>query len=189
MDRFEQFFENVLNEGKEIILLGDFNKDLLNPNAHREWLVLTESLGLSQLVTQPTRVTTNTSTLIDHIYCSHEDNLSKLSVCKIGISDHFAVVCNRKLNSSYKNNSNKSITYRSFKRFEENIFLNELAVLPWDSIERYANIGDALEAWYSLFVETINKHAPIKKHRFKKDIQPDWLNSEILDNMKKIEIN
>ena len=75
MDRFEQFFENVLNEGKEIILQGDFNKDLLNPNAQREWLVLTESLGLSQLVTQPTRVTTNTSTLIDHIYSSHEDNL------------------------------------------------------------------------------------------------------------------
>ena len=184
MDRFEQFFENVLNEGKEIILLGDFNKDLLNPNAHREWLVLTESLGLSQLVTQPTRVTTNTSTLIDHIYSSHEDNLSKESVCKIGISDHFAVVCNRKLNSSYKNNSHKSITYGSFKRFEENNFLNDLAVLPWDSIERYANIDDALEALYSLFVETINKHAPIKKHRIKKDIQPDWLNSEILDIMK-----
>ena len=119
-------------EGKEIILLGDFNKDLLNPNAHREWLVLTESLGLSQLVTQPTRVTTNTSTLIDHIYSSHEDNLSKVSVCKIGISDHFAVVCNRKLNSSYMNNSHKSITYRSFN------FLNDLAVLPWDTIERYA---------------------------------------------------
>ena len=56
--------------------------------------------------------------------------------------------------------------------------------MPWDSIERYANIDDALEAWYSLFVETINKHAPIKKHRIKKYIQPDWLNSEILDNMK-----
>ena len=114
--------ENELNEGKEIILFGDFNKDLLNPNAHREWLVLTESLGLSQLVNQPTRVTINTSTLIDHIYSSHEDNLSKVSVCKIGISDHFAVVCNRKLNSSYKNNSHKSITYRSFKRLKKIIF-------------------------------------------------------------------
>ena len=56
--------------------------------------------------------------------------------------------------------------------------------MPWDSIERYANIDDALEAWYSLFVETINKHAPIKTRRIKKDIQPDWLNSEILDNLK-----
>ena len=43
---------------------------------------------------------------------------------------------------------------------------------------------DALEACYSHFVETINKHAPIKQHRIKKDIQPDWLNSEIIDNMK-----
>ena len=77
MDRFEQLFETVFNEGKEIILLGDLNKDLLNPNAHREWLVLTESQGLSQLATQPTRDTTNTSTLIDHIHSSHEDNFYK----------------------------------------------------------------------------------------------------------------
>ena len=63
----------------------------------------------------------------------------------------------------------KSITYRSLKRFEENNFLNDLAVLPWDSIERYANIDDALEAWYSLLVGTINKHAPIKTHRIKKN--------------------
>ena len=74
LDRFEQFCEHALNEGKEIIILGDFNKDLLNSNANREWLNMTESLGLSQLVTQPTRVTNNTSTLIDHIYSTHEEN-------------------------------------------------------------------------------------------------------------------
>ena len=57
VDRFEKFIDVVLNEGKEIILLGDFNKDLLDADANREWLILTESLGLTQLVTEPTRVT------------------------------------------------------------------------------------------------------------------------------------
>ena len=170
LDRFEQFCESALNEGKEIILFGDFNKDLLNPNANREWLILTESLGLSQLVTQPTRVTNNTSTMIDHIYSTHEENLSKVDVCKIGISDHFAVFCNRKLNSNYKRNSHKSITYRSFRHFSEADFLNDLYVMPWGNIENYSNIDDALGAWYSLFIETVNKHAPIKQHRIKKKI-------------------
>ena len=36
----------------------------------------------------------------------------------------------------------------------------------------------------SLFIETVNKHAPIKQHRIKNDIQPDWLTPEILDSMK-----
>ena len=42
----------------------------------------------------------------------------------------------------------------------------------------------SLEAWYSLFIKTVNKHAPIKTHRIKNDIQPDWINPDILDKMK-----
>ena len=80
VDRFEMSLENVLNDKNEIILLGDFNKDLLNLHGNRDWLILTESLGLSHLVTQPTRVTNNSSSLIDHIYSSHEDNLSKVHI-------------------------------------------------------------------------------------------------------------
>ena len=143
-----------------------------------------ESLGLSQLVTQPTQVTNNTSTLIDHIYSTNEDNLSKVCVCQIGISDHFAVFCNRKINSTFKSNSHKSITYRSFKHFAETNFLNDLVLLPWDDIEGLGNIDEVLAAWYSLFIETVNKHAPNKQHRIKNDIQPDWLTPEILDSMK-----
>ena len=42
---------------KNFILLGDFNKDLLNVETDREWGNFTTSLGLKQLVNEPTRVT------------------------------------------------------------------------------------------------------------------------------------
>ena len=35
-DRFEDFIENASEEGKEIILLGDFNKNLFEDNFDRE---------------------------------------------------------------------------------------------------------------------------------------------------------
>ena len=38
--------------------------------------------------------------------------------------------------------------------------------------------------WSSPFLETLNKHAPVKSHRIKKKYQPDWLTPEILDSMK-----
>ena len=60
-DRFEEFIVTVLNEEKEFILLGDFNKNLLNADTDREWGNFTISLGLSQLISEPTRVTSNTS--------------------------------------------------------------------------------------------------------------------------------
>ena len=67
------------------------------------------SFGLSQLITEPTRVTSITSTLIDHIYASNEDYISAADVKSLGVSDHFAIFCNRKVNFSLKKKSHKSI--------------------------------------------------------------------------------
>ena len=46
-----------MREEKEIILMGDFNKDLFNGKIGTEWINLTTTLGLSQLISIPTRVT------------------------------------------------------------------------------------------------------------------------------------
>ena len=43
-DRFEDFIDIVLNEEKEFILLGDFNKNMLNNDTDREWGNFTTSV-------------------------------------------------------------------------------------------------------------------------------------------------
>ena len=63
-DRFEEFIDAVLNEDKEFILLGDINKNLLNNDIERECGYFITSLGLTQLVSEPTRVTNDSSTLM-----------------------------------------------------------------------------------------------------------------------------
>ena len=50
---------------EELILLGDFNKNLAHEHSDLEWLNFTMSLGLSQMVSQPARVTP--TTLIDYM--------------------------------------------------------------------------------------------------------------------------
>jgi len=49
-----------------ILVLGDFNIDLLKP--HSSWDSTITLLGLTQLVKSPTRITQTSATLIDHIY-------------------------------------------------------------------------------------------------------------------------
>ena len=184
-DRFEEFIVTVLNEEKEFILLGDFNKNLLNADTDREWGNFTTSLGLSQLISEPTRVTNNTQTLIDHIYTNNEDNIRSVNVEKLGVSDHYGIFCNRSSHfSSEKNNEHQVITYRSFKSFDEACFLNDLCMVPWEIIENFDTIDDVVLAWTSLFTEVLDKHAPIKSHRIKRKYQPEWLTSEILDLIK-----
>ena len=55
---------------------------------------------LSQLTCQPTRVPRNSRTLIDHIYTNREDKISSVNVCKLTISDHYAIFGNHRLNIS-----------------------------------------------------------------------------------------
>ena len=59
---------------QEFILLGDFNKNMLNNDTDREWGNFTTSVGFTQLISEPTRVTNDSKTLIDHIYTNQRTN-------------------------------------------------------------------------------------------------------------------
>ena len=71
---FENCLENVLREEKEMYLLGDINRDLLNSQINKAWSDYIEPFGLTQLVSEATRVTPESSTLIDHIYSNCPEN-------------------------------------------------------------------------------------------------------------------
>ncbi|MCG8093593.1 MAG: endonuclease/exonuclease/phosphatase family protein [Candidatus Thiodiazotropha endolucinida] len=172
-DRFENFIDTVSQEGKEFILLGDFNKNLLPDHVDIEWENFTTSLGLSQLICDPTRVTETSNTLIDHIYTNAVENISKAHVCQTTISDHYAIFGSRKLNNCIKTNTHQTITYRSFKNFDENAFKADLQEVPWETVERFDNIDEAVDVWNSMFLEIVNKHAPMKSHRIKRKYQPE----------------
>ena len=134
-NRFEKFVENLYNQEREVIIIGDFNRDLLNDQIKNDWLDFTISLGLNQLIIMPTRVNQKSSTLIDHIYTNMPDNITSTCVPNIGISDHHAVFCNRKLNASVPKAIHSTIQYRSYKAFNENDFCNDLKNVCWSHLK------------------------------------------------------
>ena len=171
--------DNASKEGKEIILLGDSNKNLLPDNSDREWLNLALSLGLTQLISEPTRVTNSTKTLIDHINSSIQENISRVSVSK-----HYAIFRNRKLTSFAHKHFHYTIKYRSFKTFDDNAFKHDLSQVAWEILSTLDGIDEMVQVWNSLFLEIVNKHAPLKEHRVRKPQQPDWLKPDILGATK-----
>jgi len=184
-ERFEVQMEKALDEQKEVILLGDFNKDLLNPQIKSNWEDYMTSFGLTQKVNVATRVIANRSkTLIDHIYSNQCSNISYIDVPQIGLSDHFPVFLTRKTNVSAPKLSHHSITYRSLKKFNEENFKNDLMCIPWDVIKVFDDVNDALDSWYTLFNEVLDRHVPIKRQRVKRPNQPSWLTPEIIEGMK-----
>ena len=95
-EQFENYLEKVLECEKEVYLLGDFNRDLMQDNIKQSWLEYMETFGLFQFIKVPTRVTDLSATLIDHVYSNTHTNILMTTVPQVGLSDHFPIFISRK---------------------------------------------------------------------------------------------
>ena len=60
--------DSIVAENKEVHIVGGFNVDLIKKSTSesKQILHLMENQGFQQIVVTPTRITENSSTLIDH---------------------------------------------------------------------------------------------------------------------------
>ena len=109
-DYLSKTLEFLSFENKHLILLGDFNINLLNCETDKntnDFLDLLTSNSLLPLILRPTRVTTHSKTLIDNIFTNiiNHENISGNITCSI--SDHLAQFTIFKMNGpKYKNSKN-----------------------------------------------------------------------------------
>ena len=79
---FEDFnteLERAASFDYDVVLTGDFNVDLCNTDSHLTQHVqdITQLNNLSQIVNEYTHITTNTQTLIDHIYVNNINHVQE----------------------------------------------------------------------------------------------------------------
>ncbi len=140
-DKLEQVLHFFESEGKELILLGDINRNLLyrdtksnvdhvTTNQVKRIVEIYDSINLEQLIKEPTRETTNTSTLIDHIAVSKTNNIAESGVIKTAVSNHHLPCAIRKFQGGSKR-QHKVIKTRQMKYFDENAFLQDLALIDY----------------------------------------------------------
>ena len=74
--------------------------------------------------------------------------------------------------------------YRSFKNFDQDMFLEDLNRCTWDSIKDINDVDHNVEMWYNLIIGVVDKHLPFKTKRVKRIKQPDWMTTDILECMR-----
>ena len=116
---------------------------------------------LTQFVQMPTRVTQTSSTLIDHVYFSHPENITNCFISTLSISDHFPICFTRNINSKIPQNDHNKASYRCFKHFNEVDFLTELTHDLEPSVNDHETVDPDMAAFSSLIIQQLNKHAPI----------------------------
>ena len=120
------------------MILGDLNCNYLSDknNMHLSQLkLLNSTYQFQQLINEPTRITPNSSTLIDIISSNEPSRILKSGVVHIGISDHSVVFAVRKFPIPSKN-THKHVTTRPFKYLNANALREDLESAPWNSLRK-----------------------------------------------------
>ena len=112
---------------KEVILLGDFNIDLIKSNSNAnasDFLDVIYSSNLLPHIISPTQFTSRSHIPIDNIFSNINEECTSGNIINT-ISDHlgqFLIIPN----CSYPYNSKKQIFRRNYKNFKEENFLSDL---------------------------------------------------------------
>ena len=135
--------------------------------------------SLKRLITCPTRVTCNTSTLIDHILTNSSEKIFQPGVIDSRISDHQLIFCTRKV-KRVKFHKHNNVLLRSLKHYTVNLFVEGLRKVKILNYERFSNIDAAYTDFLNKLMKVINEIAPSKETRIKNNNQ-DWFDREVAD--------
>ena len=194
LKRFHLSFEKVLEllscKNVTYYIGGDFNIKLLqNENKVKAYIDMTYSLGAIPLITHPTRVTDNSSALLDHVYTINISGETHSYILLDNISDHMPVIVCSDLALKHPKKYEASYV-RDTKNFEAELFLEELSkslhLLGETNLPNNINEIDIYtDKFIHIFQLILDKHAPLRK-RSRKELKlktKPWITKRLLKSI------
>lgn len=126
----------------EKIILGDFNSNWLARSSHND-RNLFDSINLTQLITEPTRVGPSSSSLLDWILVSHPDRILHSGVLPDSFSDHSIVYCVWKIKMPHL--PPKFIKVRKSNNIHTELFIQDILGINWERFQLIPFVRRCLE--------------------------------------------
>ena len=190
---FNQIFDTKIlkklrNERKKTIIMGDFNINLMNSNSHRNTELFLDNMLMNSMlpyITQPTRFTGKTHTLIDNIYYNSISNECLSGNLIPHVTDHLP---NFLMIPTIRSKPTRSKRLkRDFSNFDILEFRENLQQV--DFTQKLANIVDVNKK-YDFFHNGLNilfeMHAPHRlttKKELRKEDKP-WMTEKMIKKIK-----
>ena len=191
-DIISPVLQQISTENKTIILLGDFNIDLIKcstDNNTSEFFNLVSSYNLLPYITLPTRITDRSQTLIDNIFSNSTSTQIISGNLTSTVSDHlpqfFIYPYYNKTFIPRKND----IYRRNTNNYDKANFYSDFRHTDWNSIININNddTNDSFNSFFLNFNKLLDKHIPLKKisnKSFKRKFKP-WITTGILKSLRK----
>lgn len=180
MSSFENVLEVANAEMKEGIIMGDLNCNFL-PGARcqgetRNLKSILQSMNMTQVVNEPTRVTRESQTLIDIVCTSQSQNITSVKVVKSALSDHDMTAFVRKLDSlQFKP---RTIKCRNYSKYCAARSRDALSSVSWDNVSECQDVNDAWLNFRKSFLRVVDNHAPQTEKKVRGRNTP-WLSNMI----------
>ena len=166
-----------------IVLLGDFNINLLKPNevdSKKLYEILT-CFQITQCVTEPTHFTQNSETLIDVVCTDIKDfTITVNHIPDLGA--HALVTCQLKL---IKYRPIRATVYRrNLKDIDIEAFCSDLSSVDSAHIDSICNVNGMVNGFSEAVLTLFDRHAPIKRVSIKQHHYP-WITFNIQQMMRR----
>lgn len=164
-----------------VVLTGDFNINLLDTGStkYKEFTLCMHSLGLKQLVSEPTHHTNHSSTLID-VICTDVSDCGVMTKHSPDLGGHAMLV------AEFKVRKRKAdpvwVTYRPFKDILMEQFNSDLCAINWSNFYELG-VNEMVAALSDCIRGLMDLHAPEKTRKFRHPPHP-WITDTIKDMMR-----
>ena len=181
----------ISRENKVIYLTGDFNLNLLKYDCNvtvRNFVDLLHGYNLLSLVNKPTRVTDTTVSIIDHIWSSSYQSLTKSFILYSSITDHFPICSCFKINKNNEENNKTNfieVKYRKYSEAKIDDFKKDICEVDWGLVLDCSDSDLAFNNFFQTFNSIFNFYFPLESKKVKKKyISNKFLNDEIKNLIK-----
>ena len=170
---------NLLPLYENVVIMGDFNINLLATNSHStvHLLNMFQSCNMSVLTSEPTHHTTYSDTLLDIIVTNNPQKVIKHGQIEApGISAHDIIYLEYSLQCPKL--KPRLVTFRDMKHLNQIELTEDAVKLPWQDIWTLKTIDEKVETFNELILQLYNKHAPLKTRRIARPPAP-WLTDSV----------
>ena len=184
------FLEPLLNkisfEKKEVILLGDYNINLLNCESDKstsDFLELMLSFSFLPQIIKPTRITPGSQTLIDNIFLNELYSNVIAGNITTDISDHLTQFVAIPAQKHFLENKKQDVYKRNYKNFDYIKFKEDFNKISWKNLFAVDNVDTAYDLFLEKIQKLIDKHIPfekVSKRKLKQQSRQPWIGIHLM---------
>ena len=193
MPILESCLQRAAAKGKEVIVTGDLNCDLLAKQTSlkecKQLKVMLKTENLSHFITKPTRITKHSKTLLDVIIANSPANIRNSGVLSLSLSDHEMVYCIRKLN--WVKAPPEVKVFWNYAKYDPTMFSDDLKSVDWNIDRDPSGINERQdcvdELWSDFkakFVAVADRHAPLIQKKVRGIDNCPWMTGKIKKDIR-----